>query len=82
MCGISGIIYPKLSGSLLRSNITKMTESIRHRGPDDSGVWIDESVGLGLGHRRLSILDLSEFGSQPMCSSSGRYIISFNGDIC
>lgn len=81
MCGISGIIYPKLSGSLLRSNITKMTESIRHRGPDDSGVWIDESVGLGLGHRRLSILDLSEFGSQPMCSSSGRYIISFNGEI-
>ena len=58
-----------------------MVASIRYRGPDDSGVWLDERVGIGLGHARLSILDLSPEGHQPMVSSSGRYVLSYNGEV-
>ena len=61
--------------------IKKMTDSIKHRGPDDSGSWNSSSDGIFLGHRRLSILDLSEAGHQPMESSNGRYVIAFNGEI-
>ena len=58
-----------------------MIASLVHRGPDDHGVWIDEKCGIGLGHRRLSILDLSPQGHQPMISASGRYVIAYNGEI-
>ena len=58
-----------------------MSNSLTHRGPDDCGVWFDEEVGVLLGHRRLSILDLSAAGSQPMQSMCGRYVIAFNGEI-
>jgi asparagine synthase (glutamine-hydrolysing) len=58
-----------------------MTFAIEHRGPDDSGSWIDEEYGVALGHRRLSILDLSPAGHQPMVSADGRYVIIFNGEI-
>lgn len=58
-----------------------MSDAMTHRGPDSSGVWIDESAGLALGHRRLSILDLTPSGHQPMVSHSGRYVISFNGEV-
>jgi len=58
-----------------------MTDSIAHRGPDDSGAWVDAKSGVALGHRRLSILDLSPQGHQPMTSASGRYVIVFNGEI-
>ena len=58
-----------------------MTDRLFHRGPDDGGAWIDESAGIALGHRRLSILDLSPQGHQPMASASGRYVIAFNGEI-
>jgi asparagine synthase (glutamine-hydrolysing) len=58
-----------------------MTASLYHRGPDAEGCWVDLSAGLGLGHRRLSILDLSADGIQPMRSCSGRYVIVFNGEI-
>jgi asparagine synthase (glutamine-hydrolysing) len=58
-----------------------MTAAIRHRGPDDAGCWSDTRIGLALGHRRLSIIDLSPEGHQPMASREGRYIISFNGEI-
>jgi asparagine synthase (glutamine-hydrolysing) len=58
-----------------------MTGILAHRGPDDSGLWIDAEVGLALGHRRLSILDLSAAGGQPMASACGRYVIVYNGEI-
>ncbi len=79
MCGIAGIMG--CSTTELAANVRNMVASIRYRGPDDSGVWCDEGVGIGLGHARLSILDLSPEGHQPMSSASGRYVIVFNGEI-
>ena len=61
--------------------IHRMTESLRHRGPDDSGVWADPHLPLVLGHRRLSILDTSARGRQPMVSPSGRFVITYNGEV-
>jgi len=58
-----------------------MANSLQHRGPDDLGLWLDESVGLVLGHRRLAIVDLSPAGHQPMVSACGRYVMAFNGEI-
>jgi len=82
MCGIAGLISSRQkSESLLKENIILMTEKIKHRGPDGSGIWIEPKLNLALGHRRLSVIDLSNAGEQPMTSPSGRYIISFNGEI-
>jgi len=58
-----------------------MADALHHRGPDDSGVWVDPEAGIALGHRRLSIIDLSLQGQQPMRSANGRYVISFNGEV-
>lgn len=58
-----------------------MSEKIRHRGPDDDGVWIDARCGLAVAHRRLAIIDLSTHGAQPMISHSGRYLLAYNGEI-
>jgi len=58
-----------------------MAGALAHRGPDDQGVWIDEEAGVGFGHRRLSIVDLSPAGHQPMVSRSGRYVLTYNGEI-
>lgn len=81
MCGINGFIQGPGVDYPLIDTINKMNDKIIQRGPDDSGIWVDENFGLALGHRRLSILDLSPAGHQPMMSSCGRYIISFNGEI-
>lgn len=58
-----------------------MTNRLSHRGPDDCGIWIDPGIPVALGHRRLSIIDLSPLGHQPMMSASGRFILTFNGEI-
>ena len=79
MCGFAGVLNYKQSD--LSRVVSKMIEAIRHRGPDDSGVWCEPSVGLGIGHARLSIVDLSSAGHQPMASTSGRYVLAFNGEI-
>ena len=80
MCGIVGIFGEK-ELSNLGNCIEQMTETLLHRGPDSSGTWIDEEDKIALGHRRLSILELSEAGHQPMESSCGRFVLSFNGEI-
>ena len=82
MCGITGLwTHSNINRVELDRRVQKMNDSIRHRGPDDNGVWIDEQVGIGLGHRRLSILDLSLSGHQPMSCHTKRYWIIFNGEI-
>lgn len=80
MCGLTGFLSQKqleVADGLLND----MAAPIRHRGPDAGGCWHDNVAGIGLAHRRLSILDLSEAGSQPMHSPSGRFVIVFNGEI-
>ena len=72
--------YPTDRESALNA-IQSMTDTLVHRGPDDGGVWLDEQQGIALGHRRLSILDLSPLGHQPMLSPCGRFVLAFNGEI-
>lgn len=80
MCGITGLL--SLPGAAqLEATALHMADAIRHRGPDDGGVWVDGEAGIALAHRRLSIVDLSEAGHQPMLSSSGRYVLAYNGEI-
>src|SRR6476660_700126 len=81
MCGITGFLAadrtPHDPGRILDA----MADTLTHRGPDDRGIWFDADAGIGLGHRRLSIVDLSADGHQPMASPSQRYVIVFNGEI-
>jgi asparagine synthase (glutamine-hydrolysing) len=83
MCGVAGWIDLKGRSDRhgLESVAGRMADVLSHRGPDDRGVWADPETGIALGHRRLSILDLSPAGQQPMLSSSGRFVISYNGEI-
>ncbi|WP_300464795.1 asparagine synthase (glutamine-hydrolyzing) [Desulfobacula sp.] len=83
MCGITGLIdfSHQNNRSELESVIIKMTARLNHRGPDDTGVWVDEHFPAAFGHRRLSIIDLSTEGRQPMVSSDGRYVLVYNGEI-
>lgn len=81
MCGFAGFIQNDVGQESMSSMMEGMLKSIRHRGPDDGGIWIDEQHGVALGHRRLSILDLSPAGHQPMESACGRFILVFNGEI-
>lgn len=83
MCGLAGFFYGAGVSSIDQWPILlqRMGDAIRHRGPDDSGIWTDANAGVGLVHRRLSILDLSPAGHQPMESATGRYVIVFNGEI-
>ena len=79
MCGISG--FYSNSSSVSSNTIMKMNAAIFHRGPDSNGFWIDKNSGIVLGHQRLSIIDLSDSGNQPMRSNSGQFILTFNGEI-
>jgi len=89
MCGIAGLFHGESLGQRdgelrefeLREVARRMADAIAHRGPDDAGVWVDAAAGLALAHRRLSIIDLSAAGHQPMGSASGRFQIVFNGEI-
>lgn len=83
MCGLTGLLLaqPRMHGDALAAQAQQMAAALHHRGPDDAGVWIDAQAGVALAHRRLSILDLSPLGRQPMVSADGRYVLVCNGEI-
>ena len=83
MCGIVAVVPLKagLGQAELKRRSIRMAETIAHRGPDADGCWVDPAGRIALAHRRLSIIDLSPAGMQPMASVSGRYTIVFNGEI-
>jgi len=78
MCGVAGIFSAERPDPAL---LARMADAVAHRGPDDQGVWTDDQAGVGLAHRRLSIVDLSPQGHQPMHSADRRFVISYNGEI-
>jgi asparagine synthase (glutamine-hydrolysing) len=82
MCGFAGFLAAQsVSLEELKVVVNRMADTISHRGPDDAGDWVDAESGVALGFRRLSIIDLSQAGHQPMASSGGRFVIAFNGEI-
>ena len=83
MCGFVGFLAANspLGMAENKTIVNAMADRLEHRGPDDQGIWCDLNSEIMLGFRRLSILDLSEAGHQPMISRSGRYIVAFNGEI-
>jgi asparagine synthase (glutamine-hydrolysing) len=86
MCGIAGIVHSRRAPSRLNdgelvSAVACMADALVHRGPDDGGVWADTEAGVALGHRRLSVVDVSSLGHQPMASACGRFTTVFNGEI-
>lgn len=83
MCGIAGLLAPRANRSVDGTErlLARMTEPMTLRGPDDSGAWCDPDAGIGLGHRRLSVLDLSHHGAQPMHSADGRWVLTYNGEV-
>ena len=82
MCGIAGVLTSAGSArEPLERHATAMADSIAHRGPDDNGLWSDPDAGIALTQRRLSIVDLSPAGHQPMISADGRFVVTFNGEI-
>jgi len=83
MCGLAGFIdlTGRTGADELHATALRMADTLRHRGPDDRGSWADAEAGVALGFRRLSIVDLSPEGHQPMASVAGRYVLVFNGEI-
>src|SRR6185503_656167 len=83
MCGIAGCWDQRAAtaGHVLEDLAGRMADALVHRGPDDRGVWADPAAGLGLGFRRLAIVDLTAEGHQPMPSADGRWVIVFNGEV-
>src|SRR5690242_21909347 len=83
MCGIAGFITGASNGIAreFAEVSSAMDASLQHRGPDDHGTWMDEASGVALVFRRLSILDLSSAGHQPMISADGRFVIVYNGEV-
>src|SRR5438067_794472 len=78
-CGVCGLVYSDPNRTPDRRTIRAMADIITHRGPDDGGEFVDQGVGLGV--RRLAILDLSERAHMPMTTSDGRYTIVYNGEV-
>ena len=74
MCGIAGFISPFFNNNFEKA-VSSMLNKIEHRGPDDEGIWFDSNYGIALGHRRLSIVDSSKAGHQPMISQCKKYYI-------
>ncbi|RCK36021.1 asparagine synthase [Thalassospira xiamenensis] len=82
MCGLVGFWKPNGIGTEIPDTIIRqMADSLIHRGPDDAGMWEDRQAGVSLAHRRLSIVDLSQAGHQPMTGPTGRFVITYNGEI-
>ena len=83
MCGLAGFVdFSRRDGEpVLAATVRTMVDTLRHRGPDDDGIWVDAAAGIAFGHRRLSIIDLSPTGHQPMASRDGRYVITYNGEV-
>jgi len=82
MCGLTGFLASSAAWPDNAIDLAhRMADTLAHRGPDDAGVWVDAGAGIALAHRRLSIVDLSPAGHQPMISAGGRYVIAFNGEI-
>src|SRR5215475_9692512 len=81
MCGIAGVFNHSTAAEIQADTLIRMRDSMVHRGPDDSGIYLSPDRSLGLAHRRLSIIDLSSAGHQPMSDAEGRYWITFNGEI-
>lgn len=79
MCGIAGI--RDTSGRPLKADVERMTRALAHRGPDGEGIYTDSEAGIALGHRRLAVIDLTDAAAQPMRSSDGHRVITFNGEI-
>lgn len=80
MCGIAGIVHAA-AGLDLEARARAMAGQLVHRGPDAEGLWLDPAAGVALAHRRLSIIDVSPLGHQPMHSAGGRYVVVYNGEI-
>ena len=83
MCGIAGFVgaLPRIAGGNIDDIAQSMAAALEHRGPDDQGIWADPQAGIGLIHRRLSVIDLSPAGHQPMVSADERLIITYNGEV-
>ena len=83
MCGLAGLLMaqPRVHGDALAAQVRTMGAALEHRGPDDAGTWVDAQAGIALAHQRLSILDLSPLGHQPMESADGRYVLAYNGEV-
>src|SRR5258708_35456017 len=82
MCGIAGIFsYQAEAAPVDRAGLVRMRDHMARRGPDGAGLWISDDRRIGIAHRRLAIIDLSETGAQPMSSADGRLHITFNGEI-
>lgn len=82
MCGLTGFLNRGCdqTAAQMQSVVSRMAQTLHHRGPDDTGDWCDPSEGIALGHKRLSIVDLSPAGHQPMRSRCGRFVIAYNGE--
>lgn len=83
MCGITGFVDldRRMGGGDASDLVLRMARTLRHRGPDDEGAWVLPEAGVAFGHQRLSIRDLSALGHQPMTSPSGRYVVTYNGEV-